>query len=346
MRTVFFFILFVISTSVLAQSNYEWVDEIEVDKIEPNTKKTFWLKMIDNGMSQPICIPVIVLKGKQQSPILGLTAAIHGNELNGIQVIHQLIDEIDLSTLNGTLIAIPGLNGISIPQHRRRYVDEEDLNRNFPGKKNGNRSQQYVWQINNKILSKIEYLVDMHTASFGRENSLYVRAKLDDDTTAQMAKIQDADIVLNSNGLPSTADLIPATRTMRAEAMLNGIPCITVEYGNPQVFQPEIVERGITGIKNIMSWLKMIDLDVEKTSKPVFCKKSYWIYTDEGGYLDVTVGLKQHLKKGDLIAILRNPFGAIIKKYYCPEDGIVIGKSSNPINMNGGRIIHLGIIGE
>ena len=184
----------------------------------------------------------------------------------------------------------------------------------------------------------------MHTASFGRENSLYVRAKLDDEVIAQMAKLQDADIILNSNGLPSTNDLIPATRTMRAEAMLNGIPCITVEYGNPQVFQPEIVERGKTGIKNIMSWLKMIDLNIKNTSNPIFCKKSYWIYINEGGYLDVKVKLKQQLKKGELIAILRNPFGKILKKYYCPEDGIVIGKSSNPINMNGGRIIHLGII--
>jgi predicted deacylase len=93
-----------------------------------------------------------------------------------------------------------------------------------------------------------------------------------------------------------------------------------------------------------MSWLKMIEKEIYQKNQPVICKKSYWIYVDEGGYLDIKVELKQQLKKGDLIAIMRNPFGAIINEYFCPEDGIVIGKSSNPVNMSGGRIIHLGII--
>ncbi len=334
----------IVSVCVQAQSSIEWIEELELDKIEPHSKKTFWLKMLDNGMSQPVCIPIIVLKGEQQSPVLGLTAAIHGNELNGIKIIQELAEEIDVSQLNGTIIAIPGLNGISIPQHRRRYVDEEDLNRNFPGKVHGNRSQQYVWQINNKVLPKMEYLIDMHTASFGRVNSLYVRAKLEDAVIAKMAKLQDADIILNSNGLPSTNEQISATRTMRAEAMLKGIHCITVEYGNPQVFQPEIVKRGKTGIKNLMNWLEMTDEPIDLNDEVVVCKKSYWIYVQEGGYLDIQVELKQQLQKGDLIAIMRNPFGDILNEYYCPEDGIVIGKSSNPINMNGGRIIHLGIL--
>ncbi len=90
-------------------------------------------------------------------------------------------------------------------------------------------------------------------------------------------------------------------------------------------------------------WLRMIDKEIDHPDEPVMCKKSYWIYVEEGGYLEVMVDLKQKLKKGELIAVMRNPFGDILNKYHCPEDGIVIGKSSNPINMNGGRIIHLGI---
>ncbi len=346
MKLLQILIIIIIPFVGISQPIIEWQEELDLEKIEPNTKKKIWLKMIDNGMSHPITIPVIIVRGEKPEPVLGLIAAIHGDELNGIKVIQEVVEQIDEKRFQGTLIAIPGINGISIPQHRRRYIDEEDLNRNFPGKEKGNRSQQYVWQINNKVLKKLDYLVDMHTASFGRENSLYVRAALQNDTIRQMAKLQDADIILNSNGLPSTNEQIVATRTMRAEAMLKGIPCITVEYGNPQVYQPEIIDRGKTGIINIMSWLKMIDKAVQYPSDPVRCKKSYWIYVEEGGYLEVTVELKQELKKGDLIGIMRNPFGDILHKYYCPEDGIVIGKSSNPINMNGGRIIHLGIIDD
>ena len=347
MKTIPFVLVFLLIPFIsMAQANVEWIEELEIEKIEPQTKKTYWLKMIENGMSQPINVPVIVVKGKNEHPILCLTAAIHGNELNGIKVIQEVVNGIDLNTFNGTLVAIPGLNAISIPQHQRKYMDQEDLNRNFPGKENGNRSQQYVWQINKKILSKIDYLVDLHTASFGRVNTLYVRAALEDEKMAKMAELQDANIILNSNGQPSTANQTSSTRTMRAEAMLKGIPAITIEYGNPQVFQPEMIARGKRGIENLMSWLNMNGEEVEPVPSPMVCKKSYWIYVEEGGYLEIKVELNQKLNKGDLIAVMRNPFGDILNHYYCPEDGIVIGKSSNPINMNGGRIIHLGILDE
>lgn len=344
LRVYTFLLVILISLQATSQQTIEMIDSIDLDKVEANTIKKYWLKMIDNGMAQPVCVPIIIAKGKTQTPVLGLTAAIHGNELNGIRVIQEVIENIDINTFSGTIIAIPGLNAISIPQHRRRYIDEEDLNRHFPGKATGNRTQQYVWQINQKILTKVDYLVDMHTASFGRENTLYVRGDLKDKNIEKMAMLQDADIILKNKGIPSANEQTATTRTMRAEAMLKGVPTITVEYGNPQVYQPEIIKRGIRGIENIMSWLRMINKPIQKTEKAVVCKKSYWVYVEKGGYLEVTVDLKQQIKKGELIGILRNPFGDVLKNYYAPEDGIVIGKSSNPVNMSGGRIIHLGIV--
>lgn len=326
------------------QEKIETIDEIQLDQIEPNQVKKYWLKMTEDGLSKPVYIPVFIAKGKSEKPVLGLTAAIHGNELNGIRVIQRVFEELNIDSLHGTLIGIPGLNGISLPLHQRKFIDEEDLNRIFPGKERGNRSQQYVWHINNKILTKIDYLVDMHTASFGRENTLYVRADLNDDKIRKMAMLQDADIVLDNRGIPSATEQNGSTRTMRAEAMLKGIPSITIEYENPQVFQPQIIERGKVGIENIMSWLEMIPNKELPVKKPIVCKKSYWIYVDQGGYLEVTVELNQIVQKNEQIATLRNPFGDVIKKYYAPEKGVVIGKSTNPINMSGGRIIHLGIL--
>ncbi len=343
MRTLFLSLFLIAPLFLFGQ---ETIQEIDIEQIVPNTVKKYWLEMIDNGMGQPVSIPVIIAKGQTSSPVLGLVAAIHGNELNGIGVIQRVMDDLDIKELNGTIIAIPGLNGISLPLHRRRYVDEEDLNRHFPGKQEGNRSQQYVWQINQKILSKVDYLVDMHTASFGRENTLYVRADLSNAKIEQMAKLQDADIILNNKGIPSAGGKVSTTRTMRAEAMLKGIPTITVEYGNPQVFQADMIERGKNGIENIMSWLGMTKTKIRTYEQAVMCKKSYWIYVEEGGYLDLIVALKQEVNKDELIAVMRNPFGDIIHKYYSPEAGIVIGRSSNPINMSGGRIIHLGIKDE
>ncbi len=339
-------VLLAAGSHLLAQENIPVIDDLNLEALPARSKHRFWLKMVENGMAQPVAVPVIIIKGKATHPVLGMTAAIHGNELNGIEVIRQVLQDINPDSLEGTLIAIPGLNAISIPLNERSYVDEEDLNRIFPGKENGNNSQQYVWAITQKILPQLDYLIDMHTASFGRENTLYVRADLDDDKTAQMAYLQDADIILNNKGTPSANEQVTESGTMRAEAGLRGIPTITVEYGNPQVFQPDMIERGKTGVENVMRWLGITHGAIQKTQPAVICKKSYWTYVDRGGYLEVPVRLNQKISKGTAIGILRNPFGDVIKEYVCPQDGIVIGRSTNPINMNGGRIIHLGILDE
>lgn len=321
------------------------IDKLDLDKIPNGTIQKYWLAFMNNGLGQQLTVPILVAKGAEPGPVLGLVAAIHGNELNGIPVIQQVFDQIDPTTLQGTIVGVPGVNVVSIDRDRRRFVDEEDLNRNFPGKESGNRSQQYVWKIANLILPHFDYLVDMHTASFGRENSLYVRAHLANDTIAQMAHWQDCDIILNSKGTPSAGSGLAMLRTFRAEAMLQGIPAITIEYGNPQVYQSDMIARGVNGIKHLSNGLKMTSFkDVRNFESPVLCKKSYWIYLKGGGLLEIPVALKEKVKKGDLIGVVRNPFGDIIRSYFAPEDGIIIGKSSNPVNMDGGRIVHLGIL--
>ncbi len=305
--------------------------------------QNYWLEMGSNTYGQPILIPIIVIQGKTNGQTLGLTAGIHGNELNGVSIIHKLVDSIDTNILKGRIIAIPGVNAMSIQMNDRRFTDGEDLNRNFPGKEKGSESEQYVYKIKERILPAFDVLIDMHTASFGRENTLYVRTDSSNDTILKLGELQYPDIILNSKG-PSFGTSSSATETLRAEAGLLGIPSITVEYGNPQVYQHELIARGFKGLFNTLKWLNMYEGFIEKGNvQPIYCKKSYWIYMDEGGFLDVTVELKQHVSKGDKIAIVKNAFGEIIKTYFSPEDGVIIGKSSNPSNMSGGRIIHLGI---
>ncbi len=321
------------------------IQQLDIDKIPNGSIEKYWLSFMNNGLGQQITIPIIIAKGKTDGPVLGLVAAIHGNELNGIPVIQDIFRQINPDSLKGTIIGVPGVNVVSIDRDRRRFVDEEDLNRNFPGKERGNRSQQYVWKIANLILPHFDYMVDMHTASFGRTNTLYVRADLVNDTIAQMADWQDCDIILNSKGMPSTSSGLAMLRTFRAEAMLKGIPAITIEYGNPQVYQPEIITRGVNGIKRLTNGLGMTFFkDIVLPIQPVRCKKSYWIYMKEGGLLSISVNLNEQVAKGILIGEVRNPFGDLIRSYYAPENGIIIGKSSNPVNMDGGRIIHLGIV--
>lgn len=337
------FLVLVFLTIQLHLSGQPLIDSIQIEKIPQGTTHQYWLRLLDNEYGQAIQVPVIIVKGSRPGPLLGITAAIHGNELNGIAVIHGFLEQLKTDSLRGSIIAIPGLNSVSIPLNQRYFIDGTDLNRIFPGKASGNRSQQMVYQINQKLLPHFDFLIDMHTASFGRENSLYIRGDLNDPTIEKMAIAHPSDIILKNKGTASIDNTL-AVKTLRAEAMSQGIPCITVEYGNPQIFQPEMIKRGIQGVFNILKSLDMMEGDWTNPSAPVVCKRSYWIYTNKGGYMEMKVSLKQTLKKGDLIANLRDPFGTIIDQYFCPEDGIVIGRSSNPVNMSGGRIIHLGIL--
>ena len=296
----------------------------------------YWLEIVKDGMGVPVHLPVIVAKGKTDGKTVGLTAAIHGNELNGIPVIQRLFKDIDVNQLKGTIVGVPILNVPSFLRKKRRFVDGTDLNHIMPGKPNGTVSQVYAWRIVNKLVKHFDYLLDLHTASNGRINSYYIRADMSDEVVRKMALLQNAQIIVHN----------PANDgTLRGTADAMDIPAITLEVGNPNLFQKGMIRDGLTGIHNLLGYFKITDSEVEEhSSDTVICKKSYWIYTDTGGLLTVHPNVTQKVKKGEVIATIRDVFGDIIKDYIAPENGIVIGKSVSPVNQAGGRILHLGIM--
>ena len=338
---LFFLLFFLPGNQSFSQTDIPIIQQLDLSAAPKGQVSRYWLHLTDNGLSQPVLVPVIVAKGLEDGPVLGLTAAIHGNELNGIPVIQQVFQMLDAETLKGTLVGVPGLNTPGIEANQREFTDGTDLNRIFPGKAKGNESQQFTYYIFEKIAKHVDVLIDMHTASFGRVNSMYVRADVADDTLEKLAALQFPDIIVVNKGNPSAGG---DGKTLRAEAADHGIPCLTIEYGNPQVYQSDMTDRGVAGILNAMSYLGMTNDPITESRMPtVVCSKSFWIYTDMGGLLEVPVELTQQVKKGDVIGVLRNPFGDILKTYTAPEDGVVIGKSTNPVNRSGGRILHLGV---
>lgn len=338
-------LIFFLACSLGLTGQVPYTKELAWDDFHAPGTYQRWVEVAQDEMGRPIAVPVVVVKGSSDGPVLGLVAAIHGEELNGIPVIHQVLDSIDVTQLRGTLVAVPGLNPVGISNNDRNYGDGVDLNRVFPGKKNGDESQQFAYQMFQKIIRHVDVLIDLHTASFGRINTHYVRADMQNDTMAQLALLQHPDIIVDNAGLPSAGQATGDNRTLRAEAVLNGIPCITIELGNPQVFQSKMVNRGAAGVLNGMRWLGMIEGTVPAPIQPVImCKKSYWLYVEQGGFLEVLPGLGTMVAKSEKIGILKNPFGAVVQEYFAPEAGVVIGKSSNPANKSGGRILHLGIL--
>lgn len=293
--------------------------------------------LVQDSFGRPYAIPVIVVRGLKPGPILGITAAVHGNELNGIKVIHKLTRDIDPQQLTGAIVAVPVFNVPGFIRHQREFSDGNDLNRIMPGKETGTEAQQYAHAILHSIVAKFNYLIDLHTASFGRINSLYIRADLDDPTTRKLAELQNAEILLHNCGTDGT---------LRSAAARFGIPSLTVEVGNPQLFQNSMIERSVTGLLNVLTYLEMIQGEISVESEPSICSKSYWIYTSTGGILEMAVSLRDVVEEGDVIARVTDCYGTLVKTYYAPERGIVIGRSTNPVNASGARILHLGLLGE
>ncbi|MEZ4883604.1 MAG: succinylglutamate desuccinylase/aspartoacylase family protein [Chitinophagales bacterium] len=312
------------------------VNKLEIESAPKGEITRFWVKLISDGLGNPINVPVMVARGLKDGPVLGLTAAVHGNELNGIPAIQRLFGELDAKELRGTVVGVPIVNVPSFIRRKRRFNDGTDLNHIMPGKIDGNVSQVYAYRIIHRVIHEFEYLLDLHTASLGRINSHYVRADLSKTMTAKLAELQNAQIVVNDP---------PSDGTLRGAADEMGICAVTLEVGNPNRFQKRMIRSGLIGIHNVLAYLKMTDDEIEIPEKPtVYCKDSKWIYTDTGGVLTVMPEVTDFVKQGELIATIRNIFGDVMQKYYAPNDGIVIGKSVSPVNQTGGRILHLGTV--
>jgi uncharacterized protein len=312
------------------------VDELDLEQLPLGTCSRLMVDLIHDGLGRSLRLPVMVGRGSHPGPVIGLTAALHGNELNGISVLHRLFETLDLKSLRGTVVGVMVVNVPAYLNNARTFDDRTDMNHVMPGKPNGSIAEIYAYRFVERIVRRFDYLIDLHTASFGNVNSLYVRADMTNEITAKMAYLQRPQIILHNS---------PSDRTLRGTAMELNIPSITIEIGDPQVFQPRRIAASLTGVKRVMAEIGMMPKRSLKYSPaPVLCNRSNWIYADHGGLLEVLPAPTDLVTAGEVIALQRDIFGAVIGQYRAPHDGIVIGKSVNPVAQTGARILHLGAI--
>lgn len=311
------------------------LNELALESIPENSKTTYKLNSVQNALGEHWQIPVMVIKGKP-GPVVGVTAALHGNELNGISIIHKLWDKVEPSDLTGTLVLVPVMNIPGFLNGTREFSDQIDLNRIMPGHPEGTSSDVYAHLLMERIVKHFDFLIDLHTASFGRINSLYVRADMGSEVVARMAELQEPEIIVNKSG---------GKGTLRAEATRLGIHAITVEVGDPHVFQKRHIRSSIFGINNVLVDLGMLDEEKEEIAhSAVVCKDSAWIYAKTGGILRVFPTLIDKVEAGDVIATVVDVFGNIVEKIESPRAGVVVAKATNPVCEVGSRIIHLGTV--
>lgn len=310
-------------------------EDLKISSLRRGEVHRIQIQLSDNSLGVPWRVPVVVVRGIEKGPTLGITAALHGNELNGISTIFKLIEEVDPSQLSGNLVLVPISNVPGYLMNRRYFSDNVDLNRIMPGKPEGVTSQLYAHYFVTKIVSKFNYLLDLHTASHGRVNSLYIRADLENEACRTLAYLQNPQIIVKK---------FDEDGTLRNWANDNNIPAITIEIGNSNAFQHSLIDETLDGILNTMKQLEMIAGEVvDMVTDATICEHSYWIYSTRGGIVDVLPSLTDEVQEGQVIARVYDVFGSVKEEIKSDRSGIVIGKNVRPNCDAGNRILHLGV---
>jgi uncharacterized protein len=278
--------------------------------------------------------PVLVINGKTPGMTLCLTGAIHGDELNGIEMIRRIMHSVQSEKLTGTLIGVPVANIMGFRRNSRYLPDRRDWNRYFPGNTYGSSASRLAHSFFSNIIMHCDALVDIHTGSFHRTNLTQLRADLADEKVAALAQNFGSIAVLNSHGNPNS---------LRAAAVRAGIPAVTLEAGEPMAMQSKIVTEGTDAIMTLISKLGMYGKQPRwRQSSPVYYRSS-WVRANQSGILFSRVQLGNKVKKGDVLATVTDPITNAKTEIKSPYDGRVIGMALDQVVMPGFATHHIGI---
>ena len=311
--------------------------EIANITISAGERKHFRLRVSTSFISNPTYIPVTILNGKKKGPVVLIIAAIHGDELNGIEIVRLLSHNLDFTHLSGTIICVPVVNIYGF-QNLTRYLPEgRDLNRTFPGSPDGWAQERYAHIIFTELVRKSDYVIDLHTASEGRINLPHIRAEMSHTETARIARAFGTTVILNSSGYPGT---------LRRAALEAGIPAIVFEAGETRKFDKKIAEKGVEGVLNLLRELKMFPEEPFYNPVQFVVDDTIWIRVDRGGILLINTRPGKIVKKNQEIAANTNPFGVEVERIRAPFSGIIMGIVNTPTVNPGQGICHISKLTE
>ncbi len=282
----------------------------------------------------PVSTPVLVVNGELPGPTLCLTAAVHGDELNGIEMVRRVMHDLVPEKLSGAVIGVPIVNVQGFRRGSRYLPDRRDLNRFFPGNPRGSAASRIANAFFTEIVTHCNALVDLHTGSFERANLPQLRADL-----------RNPDVVTLTQGFGSTVILHsrPAPGTLRYAATAAGVPTVTLEAGGPSVLEPTEVRHGVKGIETLLNSLGMIKkVRLWGEPEPVYYR-STWIRADSGGILLADVRIGSSVQEGDRLGTITDPMNNASTPIYSPHSGRIIGMARNQVVMPGFAAFHIGI---
>lgn len=301
-------------------------------KIRPGDSADVRLKVSETYTADPISIPVTVVRGRRRGPTLFLTASVHGDELNGVGIIRDLLNEYDLRDLAGTLLAVPVANVPGFLQLQRYLPDGRDLNRSFPGSPRGSLTARVAHMLFEQVIRRSDFGIDLHTGGGERSNYPQIRADLDEPAVAELAHAFGARLIIHGAG---------PDRSLRRTAVRHGVPTIVYEAGGPRRLEKPFIRAGLDGVLNVLAHLGMIDAEVHPPPLCLEVRKTRWLRAKVGGILNLEVELGQPVRRGDVLCVNTNPFGRERSQLEASFSGIVIGLTRIPLVHPGDAVCHL-----
>ncbi|CAM3647789.1 succinylglutamate desuccinylase [Vibrio aerogenes CECT 7868] len=285
-----------------------------------------------------LSIPVHVERALRRGPTIFVSAAVHGDELNGIEIIRRLIDS-DLQLIRGTLILVPMVNVYGVLNQSRYLPDRRDLNRSFPGSAKGSLAARLAHNFMHNIVQHCDYGIDLHTGAIHRSNLPQIRADLSDDETRMLAEAFGVPVLLNANLRDGS---------LREAATENDTRILLYEAGEALRFDELSIQAGLKGVKNVLRALGL--LRKRRSSKrriePFVANRSDWIRAAGSGFVHEYVKLGEQVEKGQALADINSPLGELIQKVVSTRSGIVIGKQNIPLVQEGDAMFHIAYFGK
>jgi hypothetical protein len=306
-------------------------------KVEPGEVQNVRYGISETYLGDPVRIPVTIICGERAGPTIFLTAAAHGDELNGIEVVRTVAFDWNLSELNGTLVCMPVLNVPGfLAQERYLPIYDRDLNRSFPGREGSTSANRMAHRIYRNFIEPCDLGLDFHTSTRGRTNMLHVRADMADAEVGRLARSFGSSVIIDGAG---------SEGMLRTEASRDGIPTITVEMGEAHRFQRGLIDEALGGVESVFAeyglmeastvrwpgWRTVITEGDEKT----------WIRADVGGIVDMHFERGALVHEGDRVATITNPFKDDNVPVEAPFTGLLVGLLENPVVYPGNPLCHL-----
>jgi predicted deacylase len=303
-------------------------------EVAPGERRRLFLRASESFAGDSVEIPVLAVRGERAGPVFCMTAGVHGDELNGIEIVRQFFEHVSPEQLSGMLLGVPVANLHGFRRGSRYLPDRRDMNRYFPGHPSGSSASRISNALFDGVVRHCDALVDFHTGSFHRTNLPQLRANLGIAEVLELAQAFGIGVVVHTEGMLGT---------LRRATTDAGIPAITYEAGEPKRFQAEEIGRGVEGMRKMLRTLGVLDGDVPAPSRQRIYYQSLWVRVNDGGIFITERKLGDRIGSGDVLGTVTDPVSNERTRLIAPVPGRILGMAVSQVVIPGFAAFHIGV---